>query len=139
MKTDETRTYAITASPDVHRRLERFLALLHYNAGHSATFGLQFDGDGQDRVVVEPPPDPALALPAQRIGGALDGLEYVGDDGNYRAVPISDRVVYRYREFPGEGFDQLQRRRPGDEMGTIVQEWPRTAPAEPSPSSVPHA
>lgn len=130
MKLDETKTYTITASPDVHRRLERFLALLHYNAGHSAIFGMQFDGDGQDRVNVDPAPDVALAQPAQRIGSALDGLEYVGGDGNYRAVPISDRVTYRYREFPAEGIDQLQRRHAGDERGTIVQEWPRSAPDE---------
>jgi len=128
----ETKTFTITASPSVHRRLERFLAFLHYNAGHSTIFGMQFDGDGQDRVVMDPPPNPALALPAQRIGGALDGLEYVGADGNYRAVPISNHVVYRYREFVSEGIDQLQRRRVGEQMGAIVQEWPRTEPASPT-------
>lgn len=131
MKTDETKTYTITASPAVHRRLERFLALLHYNAGHSAVFGMSFDGDGRDRLEVAPAPDAALAVPAQRIGGALDGLEYVGSDGDYRAVPISPRVVYRYREFPGVGIDQLQRRHEGDEVGTIVQEWLRSAPGGP--------
>lgn len=125
----ETRTYTITASPDVLRRFERFLALLHYNAGHSAIFGLQFDGDGRDRLTVDPPPDPALALPAQRIGRALDGLEYVGATGEYHARSVSERV-YRYREIPAEGIDLLLRKRAGELHGEVVEEWPRTTPNE---------
>lgn len=121
----ETRTYTITASPDVLRRFERFLALLHYNAGHSAIFGLQFDGDGRDRLTVDPPPDPALALPAQRIGRALDGLEYVEATGEYHARSVSERV-YRYREIPAEGIDLLLRKRAGVIHGEVVEEWPRT-------------
>lgn len=126
----ETRTYTITASPDVLRRFERFLALLHYNAGHSAIFGLQFDGDGRDRLTVDPPPDPALALPAQRIGRALDGLEYVGATGEYHASSFAQSAVYSYREIPAKGIDLLLRKRAGVIHGEVVEEWPRTTPNE---------
>ena len=131
----ETRTYTLTASPDVLRRVERFLALLHYNAGHSAIFGLQFDGDGRDRLAVDPPPDPALALPAQRIGRALDGLEYVGSDDLYRARAVAGNVVYLYREIPAKGIDLLLRKRAGEPHGEVVEEWPRTGPTESAGSS----
>lgn len=54
----ETRTYTITTSPDVQKRIEKFLALLHWNSryGHSGTFAMPLDGDGQDTVTVDPEP-----------------------------------------------------------------------------------
>ena len=51
-----TKTFAITTSPDVMERFERFLALLHYNScfGHSGLFAMPLDGDGSDKVEVSP-------------------------------------------------------------------------------------
>lgn len=138
MKTTQvTKTYAVTTSPEVHRKLEMFLALLHYNAGHSGTFGMQFDGDGSDRLRVEPAPDPGLALPAQRIGGVGHGLEFVSGR-DYCAVAVEDGAVYRYKQFPDAGVDQLQRRRRGEEAGTVVREWTRTAPEIGDEPTAPH-
>ena len=51
-----TKTFQITASPEVMRRFERFLCFFHYNGGHSGMFAMPFDGDGADYLKVEPPP-----------------------------------------------------------------------------------
>lgn len=101
MSIQETKTYAITASPEVHRRLERFLALLHYNAGHSGVFGMHFDGDGRDRLVVDPPPDPDLRLPAQRIGGVTEGIEYAMGGKYYAAKLETEMWCYDEAEASG--------------------------------------
>jgi hypothetical protein len=70
-----TRTLKISATPEVWLKLERFFALMHFNAGHSAVFGLNFDGDGADAFKVDPPPSEELRRPAQRIGDAGPTLE----------------------------------------------------------------
>lgn len=56
--TTETRTYTITASPSVLARFERLLALFHFASGwgHSGCFGMSLDGDGPERLQVEPEP-----------------------------------------------------------------------------------
>lgn len=91
----QSRTYTISGSPAVLDRLERFFALLHYNAGHSAIFGMWLDGDGADRVCVEPPPSPAFRQAAQNIGGALDGVEYASGRGYTAAALDRTRATYR--------------------------------------------
>jgi hypothetical protein len=52
------KIFEIETSPEVMERLERFLALLHYNSGfgHSGLFAMPLDGDGIDKVVVSPRP-----------------------------------------------------------------------------------
>ena len=52
------KTYTIETSPVIHRRIERFLAMLHWNSahGHSGTFAMPLDGDGSDKVSVSPVP-----------------------------------------------------------------------------------
>lgn len=52
-----TKNFSITATPSVMKRFERFLCFLHYNGGHSAVFGMPFDGDGSDRLRVDPAPE----------------------------------------------------------------------------------
>lgn len=49
-----TKTFTVTASKDVMKRFERFLALLHYNSsfGHSNHFGMYLDGDGPEKLRV---------------------------------------------------------------------------------------
>ena len=52
------KTFTIKTSPEVMRRFERFLALLHFNScfGHSGTFAMPLDGDGGDKVIISPKP-----------------------------------------------------------------------------------
>lgn len=50
------RKFTITADKDTLNSLDKFFALLHHNPGHSATFGMDFDGDGHQVFVVDPPP-----------------------------------------------------------------------------------
>lgn len=52
-----TKIFTITATPDTMKRFERFLCFFHYNGGHSGLFGMPFDGDGHERLKVDPPPD----------------------------------------------------------------------------------
>lgn len=49
-----TKTFTITANPEMMLKIERFLAWLHYNSawGHSATIAIDCDGDGSDTVTV---------------------------------------------------------------------------------------
>ncbi len=51
---EKTKTFTITTSPKLMKRIERFLALLHFNSsfGHSATFAMSLDGDGCEKVKV---------------------------------------------------------------------------------------
>ena len=50
-----SKTFTITANPEMMQKLERFLSVLHWytNWGHSAFIGFSEDGDGQDHVTVE--------------------------------------------------------------------------------------
>ncbi|HND47903.1 MAG TPA: hypothetical protein PLL95_05040 [Anaerolineales bacterium] len=49
-----TKTFTITATPQMMLKIERFLAWMHFNTawGHSATIALDCDGDGSDKVSV---------------------------------------------------------------------------------------
>ena len=87
-----TKTYTITATPDTLRRFERFMGFLHYNGGHSAIFGMPFDGDGHERFKCEPPPerDSTRGL----ISSAGPELE-LADDNCYKSYFI-DYTRNRY-------------------------------------------
>lgn len=54
-----TKTYKITAKPEILKRVEAFIAHLQYvgNIGHSGLFAMGFDGDGSDKMTVEGIPD----------------------------------------------------------------------------------
>jgi hypothetical protein len=56
----QQRDLTISVTPEVWRKLERLFALLHYNAGHTAIFGLTFDGDDADDFKIDPRPSEAL-------------------------------------------------------------------------------
>ena len=49
-----TKTFTITATPQMMLKIERFLAWMHFNTawGHSATIALDCAGDGSDKVSV---------------------------------------------------------------------------------------
>lgn len=79
----ETKTFAITASPTIMKRIERFLALLHFNSsfGHSGLFAMALDGDGNEKVSVDGI-DRRLAHEVDLIGGVGYGVE-IARDKNY--------------------------------------------------------
>lgn len=87
------KTLTISADAETWAKFERFLALMHYNAGHSAIFGMAFDGDGADTLKVDPAPDEALRKPAQRIGDAGPELEIAGVN-SYTARKLDRTAVY---------------------------------------------
>ena len=55
----ETRTYTVTATPEILGRFERLLSMFHWNSrhGHSGVFGMPLDGDGRDGMTVSPEPE----------------------------------------------------------------------------------
>lgn len=76
-----TRTFEVTTSPDVMKRLERFLALLHFNSGfgHSGLFAMSLDGDGPEKVEVKDL-DKRLGYEVDAIGGVGYGVEIARDE-----------------------------------------------------------
>lgn len=97
MSKTETKVFTITASPDLIRRVERFLALLHFNSrfGHSGIFGMELDGDGHEKVTVEPI-DARLAHEVDAIGGVGYGIE-LARDNSYAGKQINrDSRSYWY-------------------------------------------
>ena len=77
-----TKTFNITTSPKIMRRIERFFALLHWSSrfGHSGLFAMPLDGDGEDSVTVSP--EPKHKHEVDLIGGVGEGAE-VALDGGY--------------------------------------------------------
>ena len=54
------KTYTITATKDTLHKFETFLAFMHFNGGHMGLFAMPFDGDGHERLSVDPPIDESL-------------------------------------------------------------------------------
>jgi len=55
-----TKTFEISAPPEVMQRFENFLGFLHFNSGHSGLFAMSFDGDGSDTLKCNPEPKIAV-------------------------------------------------------------------------------
>lgn len=86
-KGKETRAFEITTSPRIMKRIERFLALLHYNSsfGHSAMFGMSLDGDGSEKAEVKGI-SKSLSFEVDAIGGVGYDIEIACDNcytGNF--------------------------------------------------------
>lgn len=79
---NETKTFTITTSPTLMRRIEKFFALLHFNSsfGHSGIFGMPLDGDGSEKVKIRPI-NRELLHQVDLIGGVGYDVELVGDIG----------------------------------------------------------
>lgn len=90
--TPVTKTFTITTSPDVMKRFERFLALLHWNSrfGHSSIFAMPLDGDGWDKVTISP--EPQHAKEVNLIGGVGFDVE-LARDGSYGGKFIQQRTA----------------------------------------------
>ena len=78
-----TKAFTVTTSKSVMKRFEKLLAMLQFNSGwgHSSTFGMFLDGDGPDRFMVEPKPDPSLAKGVNLIGGVGLDVEIATEYG----------------------------------------------------------
>lgn len=79
---EETKTFTITTSPRLMKRIERFLALLHFNSGfgHSGMFGMSLDGDGCEKVKISDL-EKTLEHEVDAIGGVGYHVEVATDQG----------------------------------------------------------
>lgn len=93
-QTMETRSYELRGPPDTLDRFEMFLAMLHYNGGHSGHFGISFDGDGHDRVTVKPPPPEKYRKGVGAISGSGADLEIAYEEGYGGIFEDRDRLGY---------------------------------------------
>ena len=77
-----TKTFTITTSREVMKRIEHFLALLHFNSifGHSGLFAMHLDGDGPEKVRVNDLPR-ELKDQVNAIGGVGYGVEIANENG----------------------------------------------------------
>ena len=105
-----TKTFTITTSADVMKRLERFFAMLHFNSnwGHSSFFGLFVDGDGADKITVDPKPTNHEEV--DLLGGVGFDVE-IAQDNSYTgrffakertAYWVKDKKLYRQKYSPTE-------------------------------------
>ena len=104
-----TKTYKITATKDTLHKLESFFAFMHYNGGHSGLFAMPFDGDGHERLHVEPAPDESLRRPSQSIAqtGAHVEIAYEGEYGG-RFIDYSREEVGRDDQAePGDQHERM--------------------------------
>lgn len=96
MKTPVTKTFTITADPHTMKRFEKFLCFFHYNGGHSGLFGMYFDGDGSDRLKVDPAPDKGTRDYA-RISYSGQDIE-IANENDCTSRPIAmDKTYYRVK------------------------------------------
>lgn len=91
------QTFTITADESTMKKFVRFLAFFHYNGGHSATFGIEFDGDGADSLKVEPPPPDFLRTEVNLIADAGPNLE-IATENTYKAKYIDYHTDTYYLE-----------------------------------------
>lgn len=79
---EKTKTFTITTSPRLMKRIERFLALLHFNSGfgHSGTFAMSLDGDGCEKVKISDL-EKTLGYEVDAIGGVGYDIEVATDKG----------------------------------------------------------
>jgi len=95
MESRITKTFEITTSVTVMRRIERFFALLHWNSvhGHSATFAMPLDGDGQDKVAVKPTPGHSKEV--NLIAGVGHEVEVAGSNNFYCIPAAKGKSAYK--------------------------------------------
>ena len=76
------KTFTIETNPEMMTKIERFMAMIHYNSnwGHTSTFGLPVDGDGGDHINVQEVDDKYRAG-VNAIGNVGYPLELALSDG----------------------------------------------------------
>lgn len=105
MAETQTRTYTVTGSPRLLDRFERLLALIHYAGawGHSGRFGMPLDGDGPERIKIEPVPE-ERRKGVDRIGGVGYDVELAIDRGFSGVYVDRDRESRRAYTDDGEAL-----------------------------------
>ena len=113
----------IKGHPDTMKKFVRFLAMLHHNGGHSAFFGLWFDGDGHDHLKVEPwefEDVDTLRGGAQMIADVGHDVEAASDSG-WSAMPLNySRSSYTVN-MGEEGEMRMWRVPPSDQSNELRQ------------------
>ena len=96
-----TKTFTVTASPNLINRLERFLALLHYNSsfGHSNLFAMHLDGDGSEKIVIKDI-GKFLAYEVDAIGGVGYDVE-IANTLTYSGKFLDRKRLCRWVVAPG--------------------------------------
>lgn len=105
----ESKTFTITASPIVLRRIERFLALLHFNSrfGHSGLFAMPLDGDGNEKVHIQPI-DKNLMRQVDLLGRIGYDVEIAGDVGyTGKFIDNNRENKWQVKPSPVEGVGEL--------------------------------
>lgn len=98
-----TKVFTITATPNVMKTFERFLAFMHHNGGHSATFGMTFDGDGWDFLEVSPSDEvEKYVRDAHRIGSCGPEFEIAYEDSYW--ATFGDHKRNRYKVKDGKAY-----------------------------------
>ena len=100
----ETRTYTLTATPEILAMIERLFALMWICGawGSSRNFSMWFDGDGRDRLKVEEPKgivDTYRAGVGKAVEGGYDTISV--NDGFYCITSGSDEKVRRHYKDDG--------------------------------------
>lgn len=117
------QTFTITANESTMKKFVRFLAFFHYNGGHSATFGMDFDGDGDDSLKVEPPPPDFLRTEVNLIADAGPNLE-IATENTYKAKYI-DYDKSAYYLMGGEVYDSVVLIKEGNEVPLRTKFYPK--------------
>lgn len=95
----------LQGSPDAIRRVLGFLAMIEYNGavGHSGTFGLDWDGDGADRINIKADGykevQKELRDGFEECGSYGAAMEYMGQYGSfYIKSDGPPQLVFNLRE-----------------------------------------
>jgi len=99
-----TKRYTITAHPETLQKFEQFMAFLHYNGGHTGTFGMSFDGDGHEHFQVSPAPPEEYSHgvgEASQVGGDFE-TAITDDSGEVCVIVDFQDRSHWYKIEPGE-------------------------------------
>lgn len=109
-----TKKFEITANAEAMAKFEAFLAMLHYNGGHSGIFAMEFDGDGSDSLKVSPKPEKFAA-----------GLEMSGVGADVEIVMTKDMSVGRFfddsKRYVSVGGKAVREERDESRNGELVE------------------
>jgi len=80
------KTFTVKTFPETLKIFERFLALLHYNEGSSGVFGMDFDGDGSDKLRIAPAPSFDDYEESQKIVNKSSGHIVIASSEQYYVI-----------------------------------------------------
>ena len=92
-----SKSFTITGSSNIIKRVEMLLGLLHFNSahGHSGIFGMSFDGDGPDSITIDPKPNNRKQV--QKLAGVGYDVEIIsGNVGTGYHIDRDRKSNYSY-------------------------------------------